>query len=62
MKVPYSKEDPLIEQLPPIHIEDEEKDGGYNAVTSRAYLVPHAEGGGAHAPIRGFLVSLQEFP
>ena len=58
MKVPFAKEDPLIEQLPPIHFEDEEKDGGYNVVTSRAYLVPHAEEGGAHAPTGGFLVSL----
>ena len=62
MRVPFVKEDPLIEKLPPIHIEDEEKDGGYNTVTYRAYLVPHAEGGGAHAPTGGFLVSLQEVP
>ena len=39
MKGPFEKEDPLIEQLPPIHIEDKEKDGGYNTVTSRAHLV-----------------------
>ena len=50
IKDPSAKKDPLIEQLPPIHIEDEEKDGGYSAVTSRAYLVPHAEEGGEHAP------------
>ena len=62
MKVPFSKEDPLIKQMTPIHIKEEEEDGGYNAVTSRAYLVPHAEEGGAHAPIGGILVSLQEIP
>ena len=56
MKVPFAKKDPLIEQLPPIHIEEEEKDGDYRAVTSRVYLVPHAEEGGAHAPTGGFLV------
>ena len=33
-----------------------------NTVTYRAHTVPHAEGGGAHAPTGGILVSLQEFP
>ena len=62
MQVPFAKEDPLIDYLPPIDIEDEEQDGGYSAVTSKAYLVPHVEGGGAHAPTRGFPVALQEGP
>ena len=62
IKGPFAKKEPLIKQLPPIHIEDEENDGGYNVVTSRAYLVPHAKEGGAHAPTEGFLVSLQEVP
>ena len=43
----------------PTHIDEEE---GNNAVTSRAHPVPHVEGGGAHAPTGGILVSLQEVP
>ena len=58
MGISFSQEDPTIEMLP-IHIEEDE---GNNAVTSRAYPVPHAEGGGAHAPIGGILVSSQEVP
>ena len=62
MQVPFSKEDPLIEQVTPIHIEEEEKDGGNSVGTSRSYLVPHVEEGGAHAPIGGILVLLQKIP
>ena len=43
----------------PIDIDGEE---GKIDVTSRAHPVPHVEGGGAHAPIGGILVSLQEVP
>ena len=43
----------------PTHIDGVE---GNNVVTSRAHIVPHAEGGVAHAPIGGILVSLQEVP
>ena len=43
----------------PIHIDEDE---GNNAVTSRAHPVPHAEEGGAHAPVGGIIVSLQEVP
>ena len=58
MGISFSQEDPTIEILP-IHIDEDE---GNNIVTSRAHLVPHAEGGGAHDPIGGILVSLQEIP
>ena len=58
MGISFSQEDPTIEMFP-IHIDEDE---GNNAVTSRAHLVPHAEGRGAHAPIGGILVSLQEVP
>ena len=43
----------------PTHIDGEE---GKNVVTSIAHPVPHAEGGGAHDPTGGILVSLQEVP
>ena len=56
MGITFSKEDPTVEMFP-IHIEEDE---GNSAVTSRAHPVPHAEGGGAHAPTGGILVSLQE--
>lgn len=62
MEIPFSKEDPLIEKVIPIHVEEEEKAGGNNAVISRAYLAPHAEVDGELAPTRGILVSLQEVP
>ena len=58
MGIYFSQEDPTIEMFP-IHIGGDE---GNKAVTSRAYLVPHAEGGGAHALTGGILVSLQEVP
>ena len=58
MGISFSQEDPTVEMLP-IHIEEDE---GNSVVTSRAHLVPHAEGGGAHAPIGGILVVLQEVP
>ena len=54
----FSQRDPLIEMLPTL-IDEEE---GNSAITSRAHPVPHAEGGGAHAPIGGILVSFQEVP
>ena len=55
MGITFSQRDPIIEMLP-THIDGEE---GNNTVTSRAHPVPHAEGGGAHAPTGGILVSLQ---
>ena len=58
MGITFSQRDPIVELLP-THIDGEE---GNNSVTSRAHPVPHAEGGGAHAPVGGILVSLQEFP
>ena len=58
MAISFSQENPIIGGLP-IHIDGGE---GNNAVTSRAHLVPHAEEGGAHAPIGGVRVSLQEVP
>ena len=58
MRISFSQEDPTVEMLPN-HIEEDE---GNNVVTSRAYPVPHAEGGGAHAPTGGILVPLQEVP
>ena len=48
--------------MTPIHIEEKDKDGSNIVVTSRAYIVPHAEEGGAHAPTGGIFVSLQEIP
>ena len=58
MGITFSQRDPLVEMLP-THINEEE---GNNAVTSRAHPVPHVEEGGAHAPIGGILVPLQEIP
>ena len=55
MGISFSQEDPTIEMFP-MHIEEDE---GNNVVTSRAHPVPQAEGGGAHDPIGGILVSLQ---
>ena len=43
----------------PIYVEEAE---GNNAVPSRDYLVPHVEEGGALAPGRGILASLQGSP
>ena len=43
----------------PIHIDE---DGGNNTVTSRAHPISHAEGGVAHDPIGGILLSFQEVP
>ena len=59
MVISFSQENPTIEMFP-THIDEEEE--GNNVVTSRAHPVPHAEGGGAHAPTGGILVSLQEVP
>ena len=58
IKIPFLKEDPLIEKVTPIHIEEEEKVGGKNVVISRAYLAPHEKVEGALSPTRGILVSL----
>ena len=58
MGISFSQEDPTIEMLP-IYIDE---DKGNNVITSRTHLVPHVEGRGVHAPMRGILVSLQEFP
>ena len=58
MDVSLSREDLILEELPTYV--DEEK--GNSTVNHRANLVPHAEEGGAHAPIRGILASLQEGP
>ena len=46
MGITFSQEDPIVEMLP-IPIDEGE---GNNIVTSRPHPVPHAEGGGAHAP------------
>ena len=61
MKIHFAKEDPILGNFP-IHIGEEEKFEGNNAVMSRAYLEPHVEVEGAHAPKRGILVSLKEIP
>ena len=53
--ISFSKEDPIIGELPN-HVE------GNNAINSRVDLVPHAEEGGALAPTRGILRSLQGGP
>ena len=58
MGISFSQSDQIYERFP-IHINGDE---GNIVVTSRAYPVPHAEGGGAHAPIGGIIVSLQEVP
>ena len=58
MEVSLSREDLVLEDLPTYV--DEEK--GNSAINHRANLVPNAEGGGAHDPIRGILASLQEGP
>ena len=58
MRISFAQGDPTIEVFP-THIDGVE---GNNAVTFRAHKVPHAEGEGAHAPTRGILVLLQEFP
>ena len=54
MEVSLSREDLILEEFPTYV--DEEK--GNSAANHRADLVPHVEGGGAHAPIRGILASL----
>ena len=56
MGITFSQRDPIVEMLP-THIDEEE---GNNIVTSIEHPVSHAEGGGAHAPTGGILVSLQE--
>ena len=58
MGISLSQEDPTIEMFP-IHMDEDEGNG---AITSRAHPVPHAEEGGAHAPIGGILASLQGSP
>ena len=58
MGISFSREDPIVEMLP-THIDGVE---GNIVVTYRAHPLPHAEGGGAHAPTRGILVFLQEVP
>ena len=58
MEIPFSKQDPIIGGLP-IHVVEVE---GNNVVTYRDYLVLHAEEGGALAPTRWVLVSLQGIP
>ena len=55
MEVYLSREDIILGELPTYV--DEEK--GNSTINHRADLVPHAEEGGAHAPIGGILVSLQ---
>ena len=58
MEISFSKRDTIIGRLP-IHVAEIE---GNNTVSSRDYLVPHAEEGGALAPSRGILASLQGSP
>ena len=58
MGIYFSQEDPIVEMFP-THIDGVE---GNNVVTSRSYLVPHVEGGGAHDPTGWILGSLQEVP
>ena len=54
----FPKEDPIIGGLP-THVEEAE---GNNTVTSRFDIAPHVEGGGALAPTRGIISSLQGSP
>ena len=54
-EIPFPKEDSIIGGLP-THVEEAE---GNNVVISKVDLAPHAEGGGALAPTRGVLASLQ---
>ena len=61
MKIPFSKEYPVIEKFP-IHIEEEEKVGGNIIVISRAYLAPHAEEDGELALTRGIIACSQGVP
>ena len=57
-EIPFPKKDPIIGGFP-IHV-DEAK--GNSAVRSGVDLAPHVEEGGALAPTRGILVSLQGIP
>ena len=57
-EIPFPKEDPIIGGLP-THIEEAK---GNIVVISRVDLAPHADGGGALAPTRGVLSSLQGNP
>ena len=57
-EIPFPKEDPIIGGLP-IHVEETK---GNIAGRSGVDLAPHAEGGGALAPTRGIIVSLQGSP
>ena len=58
MEISFSRRDPIIGELP-LHVPEIE---GNSVVMSRDYLVPHAEEGGALAPNRGMLASLQGSP
>ena len=54
-EIPFPKEDQIIGGLP-THVEEAK---GKNTVISRVDLAPQAEEGGALAPTRGILASLQ---
>ena len=54
MGISFSEKDPIIGMFP-IHVAEVE---GNSAITSRDYLVPHVEEGGAPAPTGGIHVSL----
>ena len=58
MEISFSKRDPIIGKFPTHVVEIE----GNSIVSSRYYLVPHAEERGALAPSRGILSSLQGSP
>ena len=57
-QIPFSKEDLIIGGFP-IHVEEAK---GNNAVIYRVDLAPNAEEGGALAPTRRILASLQGSP
>ena len=58
MEISFSRKEQILERLP-IHVDEEE---GNSTGIYRVDPVPHAEEGGALAPHRGILVSLQEIP
>ena len=58
MEISFSKRDPITGRFP-THVAEIE---GNITVRSRVYLAPHAEEGGALAPSRGMLASLQGSP
>ena len=57
-EIPFPKEDPIVGGFP-THVEEAK---GNNAIISRVDIAPHADEGGAIAPTRGVLASLQRSP